>query len=263
MNEFYKEYRNQNGIVPYLDILTYPDGYDDNTIPMPVFSKWALNLKSSGNIEKGALAGEGTKAVGHAMMSMLSIGTGTGGVGAGITGVINAAGNAANIAGKSNMSALGIAANSFIEYEKNYWEQYYYLMTFEPANGNLGESHIGKDGGNFRLGHWFYENGDYFEGSLYSDGQRSGIFVFADGSRFFGNITANGLKVGHAVEIAPDGSRKYGLFENGNLSTGIYQCDQCAFDGQWSEGVLNGFGAARYADNGVFVGQWSHGKPVQ
>lgn len=262
MIEYYKEYRNQNSVVPYLDILTYPDGYVDENTPKPVFSKWSLNLKSSGDVDKAALAGNALSALGGAFISIVSIGTGTGGVGAGLSEVINEGGKAVNTVNKSNVYALGVAADSFINYEKSYWEQYYRLMIFEPAKGNLGESRIGKDGGNFRLGHWFYENGDYFEGTLYNDGQRDGIFIFANGTRYYGHII-NGLKEGHAVEIAPDGSRIYGLFENGALSTGVFQCDQCAMSGEWSEGVLNGNGAARYANNSVFVGQWSHGQPVQ
>lgn len=263
MIAYYKEYRNQNSVVPYLDILTYPDGYVDNATPQPVFSKWALNLKSAGNLDKSALAGSGARAVGGAMMSILSIGTGTGGVGAGLAEVFNEGGKAINTVTKSNMSILRMAANSFINYEKNYWEDYYRLMTFEPAEGNLGEKYIGKDVGNGCLGHWFYENGDYFEGYVYSDGQRQGIFIFANGLRYYGNI-ANGLKVGHGIEVAPDGSRIYGLFENGALATGVFQCDQCAMSGEWSEGVLNGFGVARYAENNsAFIGQWSHGQPVR
>ena len=262
MNEIYKEYRNQNKVVPYLDIIAYPDGYKDDKVPQPVFSKWAVNMKSSGNVDKMALAGSGAKVLGNAMLSIISIGTGSGGVGAGIAGAINAAGDAANTVNKSNMSPLGMAANTFIDYEKNYWEQYYYLMTFEPANGSLGEEHIGKESSLFCSGHWFYDNGDYFEGSLYNDGQRSGIFVFANGIRYFGNI-ADGLKISYGVEITPDGSRKCGLFENGELSIGLFESEQCAMWGQWSEGVLHGQGVARYADNSVFAGEWSHGQPVK
>lgn len=259
----YKEYRIQNGTVPYLDILAYPDGYADDNMPQPVFSKWALNLKSTGNLDKGAVAGNAAKAVGGAFMSIISIGTGTGGVGAGLAETLNESGKAFSNIANSNMTELGMVADLFINYEKNYWEEYYRLMTFEPAEGNLGDEHIGKEDGNGRLGHWFYENGDYFEGYIYNDGQRQGIFIFANGLRYYGNI-ASGLKVGYGIEISPDGSRTYGLFENGALTTGIYQCDQCAMGGEWSEGVLNGSGFARYAENNrVFMGQWSHGRPVQ
>lgn len=262
MTESYKEYRRQNKVVPFLDIIAYPNGYADNNIPQPVFSKWAVNMKSSGNVDKAALAGSGAKVLGNAMLSMISIGTGSGGVGAGIAGAISAVGDAVNTVGNSNMSTLGDAADTIIEYEKNNWEHYYRLMTFEPSNGNLGEEHIGKESGLFCLGHWFYENGDYFEGTLYNDGQRSGIFVFANGIRYLGNI-ADGLKVSYGIEITPDGSRKYGLFENGELSVGLFESEQSAMCGQWSKGVLHGLGVARYADNSVFFGSWSNGQPVQ
>lgn len=262
MIESYKEYRNQNKIVPYLDIIAYPDGYEDNSTPQPVFSKWAVNMKSSGNVDKMALAGNGLKAFGGAAMGLFSLTMGVGGAAEGFSKAISEGGKAINNVNNSNVYALGSAADTFINYEKNYWEHYYRLMTFEPANGNLGEEHIGKESGIFCLGHWFYDNGDYFEGTLYNDGQRSGIFVFANGIRYFGNI-ADGLKVSHGVEITPDGSRKCGLFENGELSVGLFESEQCAMWGQWSEGVLHGQGVARYADNSVFVGEWSHGQPVQ
>ena len=262
MNDFFKEYRKQNGVVPYLDSINYPDEYEEENIPQPVFSKWSINNKSAGNVDKLSIAGNVIKAVGHGMFAIISIGTGTGGVGAGISGAINETGKAVGTVNNSNMAAIGMSANSFIDYEKNYWSLYYRLMTFEPAEGNLGEEHIGKKNGDFSLGHWFYENGDYFEGTLFADGQRAGIFIFADGSRYFGNID-HGLKIGQGIEIAPDGSRTFGLFENGALSFGVFQCDQCAMIGEWSNGKLHGKGYARYSDNSAFVGDWSHGKPVQ
>ena len=262
MNEIYKEYRNQNKVVPYLDIIAYPEEYEDNNIPQPVFSKWAINLKSSGNVDKMSLAGNGLKAFGGAALGLFSLTMGVGGAAEGLSTVISESGKAINTVNGSNVYALGTAADSIINFEKNYWNHYYRLMTFEPAVGNLGEEHIGKESGLFCLGHWFYENGDYFEGSLYNDGQRSGIFVFANGIRYFGNI-ADGLKVSYGVEITPDGSRKCGLFENGELSVGLYETEQCAMCGQWVNGVLHGQGVARYANNDVFVGQWSNGQPVK
>lgn len=258
----YKEYRNQNKVIPYLDIITYPNGYIEEKIPQPVFSKWALNLKSSGNLDKSAIAGSGGEILADSFIGIMALGGGAGGGAASLAGIFNGIGKMIGTVGKSNMSALGMAADSFINYEKSYWEYYYILMKFEPAQGILGEQHIGKSDNEGCLGHWFYENGDYFEGFLYNNGVRQGIFIFADGSRYYGAI-ANGLKVDVGIEIAPDGSRVMGNFENGQLDVGAFETDRCAFVGKWSNGVLNGVGAARYANNTAFFGEWSNGKPVQ
>ncbi|MCM1055755.1 MAG: hypothetical protein NC394_09585 [Bacteroides sp.] len=258
----YKEYRNQNKVIQYLDIIAYPDGYIEEKIPQPVFSRWALNRKSSGNLDKGAMVSSGLKVIGDSFLAVLSLAGGGGGA-ASLAGASNEIGNMVGTVGKSNMWAIGVAADSFASFEENYWEYYYSLMTFESALGNLGEQHIGKTDGDGCLGHWFYENGDYFEGFHYNNGVRQGIFVFADGSRYYGVMDNNGLKVDKGIEIAPDGSRMMGNFVNGQLEVGVYENDKCAFVGQWSNGVLHGTGAARFADNTAFMGEWSNGKPVK
>lgn len=265
MFDYYKEYRNRNMVIPWVDIITYPKGYVEENIPTPVFSKWALNLKSSGNLDKGAIAGSAAGALGHAFLGMMALGGGAGGGMASLAGIGNSIGKIGGTIGKSSMSVLGMAADDFARFEKSYWNYYYILMTFDPASGHLGEEHIGKRNDQGCLGHWFYENGDYFEGFLYNNGVRYGIFVFADGSRFYGTILnfTDNLKQDLGIMIGPDGSRLEGKFENGQLEVGVYETETCAFVGSWSNGVLNGMGAARYSDNSVFYGQWSNGNPIR
>lgn len=255
------EYRNQHMVIPFLDWVSYPDGYEDNNVPSPIYSKWAINSKPSGNLDKGAMAGHIAGSALSIGLAALSLGMGTGGAMADLSNAANKAGKAIDTASASNMAALSEVTKNIAKHEHDHWMIYYNLLTFVPAQGNLGDVRVGASSEYGKDCHCFYENGDYFEGLLYNTGDRMGIFINADGSRYYGTIK-NGMKESLGVEIAPDGSRIFGMFKNGQLSWGCFECEACAMIGNWSNGVLHGNGGARYADGNAFVGDWINGQPV-
>ncbi len=258
--EFF-EYRNRHMVIPLIDYISFPEGYEDDKVPSPIYSKWAINSKPSGNLNKGAMAGHIAGSAVSVGLALLSIGTGTGGAMSDLSNAANSAGKAINTASSSNMSALSEVSKLIAQDEHDFWMIYYNLLTFVPAQGNLGDMKVGASNQYGKVCHCFYENGDYFEGILSNNGNRQGIFINADGSRYFGSIE-NGMKSGLGVEIAPNGDRIFGIYKNGQFVEGLFECEACAMKGEWSNGVLHGSGAARYADGSVFFGDWINGQPV-
>lgn len=262
MNRSFIEYRNQHMVSPPIDIIATPNNnFDLLDKTTPVFSKWALNLKPSGNLDKGAVAmnvlGAGASAAG----ALISFGTGIGGATSGIMNAIDKTSNAVNDALKSDMYVQQLSSEFIADYEKDFWDEFNFLQFFEPAGGYIGEIHKGASNEYGYLGHCFYDNGDYFEGFFSNNGVRFGVFIFANGERVLGNI-CGGQKLECCTTISPDGTRIYGEYQNGEMIKGLYECSDCALAGQWLGGQLHGSGVARYSNGTCFVGEWNHGKPV-
>lgn len=253
----YFTYRSTNMVVPPLDLIAYPDGIDKIPAPPFVRSTWGIPGKTDTN--KGAVAGSVAKAVGNGMLAVLSIGTG--GAGNAVSHSMSNIGDAIDASASSSKYAMQLAAELIGKAEKAHWEQYHFLQTFVPAEGNLGEMYKGREDNEGYVGYCFYDNGDYFEGYFYNNAPaRTGVFIFANGDRMWGTLV-NGIKDGECAIITADGTRIYGTFENDQITHGLMETENNAFYGNWAEGMLHGSGAARYADGSCFCGEWHYGNP--
>lgn len=265
MEKAYKEYRNTNMVVPPLDFIVRKNSnpsvdmkdYSDIKAPEVIYSRWCrsnyLDTKQSAIFN--LIANISLFLSKTAFFSGFGFGIGESSSLAGGNKTINFT--------KANKSIVPEIASDFCNIEKNFWNRFYFLQTFEPHEGYLGEEKIGKRDEDGYVGYKISSDGVYLEGYFYKDSVFRGVRINPDGERFLGTIN---MKTGFESEcyiIKPDGTRKFGSFINNELIHGTVLNDTNAFSGEWKNGELNGTGFAIYNDETGFRGEWNNGKPIE
>lgn len=258
-NDF--EYRKIHGVVPQLDNRNIQNCM--SLIPKtPVVHS---RFTTMGNVLKSANAGKIAGGIGNVFTGMLHLASGDVGYGLGkmAQGTIGAATGAIDPA---RISIDKDVADFIQRAEIEVWDRYSFLLNFIPAQGYLGDVYL-KDGscddshsGN---GYKIYDNGDYFEG-CWEDGEISwGIYIWADGERYFGNFD-NGFKCGYGLTIFPNGSYYNGNSENSKQhGIGVMWYLDGVYYGEWYNGVRHGDGSCKYSDGTSFSGDWEDDSPIR
>ncbi len=225
------DYRKVHAVVPQLD---YFNGGHDNIVAPPVQHSQFAAMGSITKVNKGNVAG----GVADAFIGALGIAGGDGGYGFGK--LIQGFGKAASgVIDPGYVGVQKVICETIQEWERDSWRERYFLSTFVPAEGNLGD--IVCDDGEYDEcycgpGHRFFENGDYFEGTFVDGRIFEGVYIFANGMRFLGTFD--------------DALNFYGL------GTLLYADGACYY-GNFNQSMRDGVGAMWYTD-GVYVGRWSN-----
>jgi len=163
------------------------------------------------------------------------------------------------------------------------------LTRLDFGNGYyLGGAVNGKREG---IGAYIFNDGSRFEGEFSNDNiDGSGIYFWTS-DHYFAGTWVNGHREGYGIEVHPDGSYVIEYFSNDvcltqapqprnaqrlNVANGyylgemregkphgrgkFYWNDGSSFEGTWINGVINGSGLLKFANNqGVYVGNWKNG----
>lgn len=253
------EYRKIHAVVPQLDFLH--GGYEIITAPNIRYSKYAVMgnvTKVSGGKIAGGLFGtlEGAlhMATGDFAYGLAKTATS---VGKTATGVVDPA----------YVGIQKMVCDSIRQAEENSWKERFFLSDFVPAEGYLGdvicengeysESYSGS-------GHRFFENGDYFEGMFINGKIFEGIYIFANGTRYFGKFddSLNFTEVG--VLLYPNGACYYGEFRDSlREGFGAMWYTDAAYVGRWHNNMRHGDGFLRLANGKFFDGEFENDEMVK
>lgn len=255
------DYRRVHGVIPQLDNVNIRDSLSLIPKTPVVHSRFA----TMGNVFKSANAGKIAGGIGNVFTGMLHMASGNFGYGLGkmAQGTIRAATGAID---PSRTVVDKDVAGMIRDAEVEAWDNYNFLLSFIPARGNLGDVYL-RDGscnashcGN---GYRIYDNGDYFEGYWENGEIRWGIYVWAGGERYLGNLY-NGYKFGHGLSIYQNGSYYHGEYENSeHHGVGTMWYLDGVYYGEWYKGVRHGSGICKFADGTSFGGEWDNDRPVR
>ena len=254
-------YREIHGVVPQLDWVNYKQPIDNLTVPNVVYSAYAdlRTTKTSTNAKK-LIKGAGGLALGLiGIGGGLSFAASSGTMGDGLGSVSEA------IVEKQMESEINVGVvNAIKEAEEMAWPLLYLLRSFKPADGFLGDI-VFKDGAcdDFHTGngHQIFENGDYFEG-YFRDGEIAiGIYIFANGARYYGRFQNNKFD-DMGLILYPDGTYYFGGFRNGVYDDWGYRLySDGAYSGEFKWGQRTK-GWLRTQDR-CFFGQFEDDQPVR
>lgn len=255
------EYRLQHGVLPQLDFTNNKDCLMTITAPPVQHTKFATAI----NPVKHASAGKIATGIGQFFVGIMHLAAGSSGYGVGK--MIQGMGT--TVSGAVDPTKTGIDSDVtkvVIEKEKEAWARLYFIRSFTPASGNIGDTYY-RDGScdEFHCGngHIFLPNGDYFEG-LFDDGiPKKGLYIYADGERYLGELL-DGLKHGEGMTLYADGTYYDGIYQNGerNIYGTMWYTDSI-YSGEWYNGIRHGVGYFKQDNGYCFGGDWRNDEPVQ